>query len=151
MTVLPWKAPLRLMMRRLPGVREEYLAGGQRRDRSDLVHEVDAGLVGTMIEGMIVGQPAELVAGHGGQPRIVEAQRCRPQARHPFHVAPAGVVAHIHALAAGDDQRAFLLVTPRICLRMQMQFHIDGARRVVKHAVFPAVLAIAIAAQSSIL
>ncbi len=73
--------------------------------------------------------PAHLPRGGLDQSLLAEPEGRTPQPRQTFDVALAGLVEHAHALAPGDDQRAFRLQELQVGERMQVVCHVPAGRR----------------------
>ena len=67
---------------------------------------------------MVVAELAHLLVGDLGEPLGAEAERGAPQPGDRFDVVATGIVEHAAALAARDDQRAFLLVPAQVGLHV---------------------------------
>ena len=88
------------------------------RDLEQLLGQFDRRLVRAMAVEVIVAELAHLLVGDLGEPLGAEAERGAPQPRHRLDVVATGIVEHPAALAARDDQRAFLLVPAQVGLHV---------------------------------
>jgi hypothetical protein len=101
-------------------VGEEHLRHLDRRHHLQLLGEVDGGLVGALVEGVVKRQLLHLLVGHRGQPLVAEAQRRRPQAGHALDVLLAVVVGDVDAAAAHDGERTGFLVLLEVGVGVQV-------------------------------
>ena len=106
------------------------------RDLEQLLGQLDRRLVRAMAIEVVVAELAHLLVGDLGEPLGAEAERGAPQPRDGFDVVAAGIVEHAAALAARDDQRAFLLVLAQVGLHVHQAGDVARLDRVrdVGHA-----------------
>ncbi len=93
-----------------PELAEERLAHRHRCAGHQHFRQLDHRLVRLGRERVVERQRAHLLGRHLDQPLVGEAERCAPQPGQCIDVALAGIVPHVHALAAGDDHRPDFLM-----------------------------------------
>ena len=115
------------------GIGEEHLAHRHRRERDQLLGEVDRGPVRFGREGVIERQRLHLLVRGLDQPLLVEAEPDAPQARHRLEIALARRIEHVGPLAALDHQRTCLLMRARVGVGVELIGHIAGFLRIGQH------------------
>src|SRR5262249_43570257 len=77
----------------------------------------------------VVGQPAHLARRRLDQPLLAESERGAPQPGQRLDVLAPGLVEHVDAAPAGDDQRAVGGVLAQVGERVELVGDVAGYRR----------------------
>ena len=99
---------------------EQHLRHRHRGDGDQLRRQLDGYVGGLVGKAVVVGEPFQGLGGGFDQAFLGKAQRRTPQPGQAFDIGLAAVVLDADAVAAGNDQRALILVFLEIGVAVHM-------------------------------